>query len=206
MEPFSDRKYRFIYTHIPKTGGTSVKKILTDKIGTIKGWRADGELIHYPHTTHGKPCDNTSYLTKKEYKDYFKFTFVRHPYEWMMSNYNFGKNRNKFYRSIGSKKNEENTFDINFDDWLQSKTIMNQTDYFCKNNTILVDRVCRLENFEKEMGFVLSRLGLNPDFKPTHLKNSGSFDIQDIKTLNKEQKATIRKICKQDFDLLRYEV
>ena len=196
---FSDDKYKFIYIHVPKTGGTSVKKILNDKID-IDGWKIDGEFVRYDKHTHTK----IDAKWHSEYKDYFKFSFVRHPYEWIMSYYNFGRNKHQFYkRAINF--HTKNSINVDFDSWLKSKNRMNQTDFFSESGTILVDRVCKLENFEDEMKSILLLLGLDQDFEPTHLKNSNSFGIQTIKTLNETQKSFVRKICQQDFDLLGYD-
>ena len=71
-EFFSSKKKKFIFIHIPKTGGTSVKKIISDKI-KIEGFNISNQLVTYTKKTHIK-MNKKTFL---KYKDYFKFVFVR---------------------------------------------------------------------------------------------------------------------------------
>jgi hypothetical protein len=124
--------------------------------------------------------------TFEKYNDYFKFVFVRHPYEWIKSYYNFHYNKKKFYKQI-CDKNVNNTITVSFDEWLNTLTEFNQSDFFTKGDKILVDKICKLENFDNEMVFLLKK-----------------FNIDTIKELTDEQKIKIQKICKKDFELLEY--
>ena len=69
-----DHKNKFIFIHIPRTGGTSIEKTLHNR---------DWWSVH-PPSKH-----LTVHIAKKIYakywKDYFKFTFVRNPWDRMVS-------------------------------------------------------------------------------------------------------------------------
>ena len=66
---------KFIYIHIPKTGGISVRSIISKIPGTI---------------TANPPHGSIEFLNKKfNTKDYFKFTTVRNPFDWYKSFFSF---------------------------------------------------------------------------------------------------------------------
>ena len=75
-----DHKNRFIFIHIPRTGGSSIERALGHR---------DWWSIH-PPSKH-----LTTHIAKKIYakywKDYFKFTFVRNPWDRMVSLLKYGK-------------------------------------------------------------------------------------------------------------------
>lgn len=73
------KQLQLIYIHIPKTGGSSIERIISDKC-------YDGRIIigHFIHETAIK-------LIKREpkFKDYYIFTTVRNPYDRLISQYRF---------------------------------------------------------------------------------------------------------------------
>jgi hypothetical protein len=197
-EFFSNEEKKFIFIHIPKTGGTSVKKILSDKVN-IDGFKVNGELVEYNKNTH----IGINKEQFKKYKDYYKFVFVRHPYGWIKSYYNFHSNKSKFYKNITTKK-IKNTINKSFDEWLEGLKEFNQTDFFTNGDDYLVDKVCRLEKFDEDLKYVLEKININSDFQNIKMKDSKKFNIDTIKNLNDNQKKMIQKICAKDFKLLGY--
>ena len=174
-----------------KTGGTSVKKILSDKI-KIEGFKIDGELINYNKNTH----IGINKVQYEKYNDYFKFVFVRHPYDWIKSYYNFHSNKSEFYKNITSKK-IKNTINVSFDEWLKGLKVFNQTDFFTDGDDYLVDKVCRLEKFDEDLKYVLEKININSEFKNIKMKESKKFNIDTIKNLNDNQKNDSKNMCKR---------
>ena len=82
-------KHKFIFTHIPKTGGTSITRALNPNAG-IKN----------------KPLKE---MPLKDKEDYFKFTFVRNPWDRAVSMFFFRQKRGwltkKKFELIGSAHN-----------------------------------------------------------------------------------------------------
>ena len=64
-----NHKHKFIFTHIPKTGGTSILSLFTK---------------NYKHKSHTKTI---SLLNNENFKKYYKFTIVRNPWDRMVSLY-----------------------------------------------------------------------------------------------------------------------
>ena len=84
--------YKFIFVHVPKNGGRSVKRSLATIRGNRKHWMAVSN-----HETLGGFYDN--FKTRANWRDkilgrnpssqYFRFAFVRNPWDRMSSLYHF---------------------------------------------------------------------------------------------------------------------
>lgn len=84
-----NHKYKFIFIHIPRTGGSSIEYALCNR----NWWK-----------THPPSKHLTAHIAKKIYApywdDYFKFSFVRNPWDRMVSMLRYGS----FYGlSLGSR-------------------------------------------------------------------------------------------------------
>lgn len=69
-------KYKFLYIHIPKTGGTSIESIFNPKASVTN-------VPYKHHTLRGYENLN------KHADQYFKFSFVRNPWDMTASMYNY---------------------------------------------------------------------------------------------------------------------
>ena len=87
---------KFIFIPIQKTGSTSIRKVLNEKYNCINGSTDNCSLI-YNHTS---ACRLKLYFEEQKqyrfsnqdhwnWKEYFKFTFVRNPYARLVSQYNY---------------------------------------------------------------------------------------------------------------------
>ena len=77
-------KYKFIYIAIPKTGSTSIKKFLVEVDPNCV--ESDSKIYPYGHYTASQI---KSMISPTIWKTYFKFTFIRNPFEWYKSYYSF---------------------------------------------------------------------------------------------------------------------
>jgi chondroitin 4-sulfotransferase 11 len=67
-----NQDHKFIFIHIPRTGGTSIEKNFSYIGDEIKHWNLR---------------DYKNYLNEREFNEYFKFTFVRNPWDIVVSKY-----------------------------------------------------------------------------------------------------------------------
>ena len=168
MKYFSCDDPKFIYIHIPKTGGTSLTKILKDKLPDLN-ISFDGEFVTYNNLTHIKM--NQSDFDK--YNNYFIFTIVRHPYNWIKSYYNFIHNKHIFYKQISNINIKPKT-NLSFDKWLDNLKSFNQCDFFF-NNKMLVHKFYKLEEFDSSVKDILKKLNLNDEFDSVQMKSAKSM-------------------------------
>src|ERR1051326_1624247 len=132
---------RFIFIHNYKVAGSSIRDTLaaysnlsfqrsslTDKIKLVLG-------IYpkiYSHDFHGhiKAFELKGKLPKKTFDDYFKFGFVRNPWDWQVSLYTYALNLPSHHQHLLVK--EMKGFD-DYIDWRIDKELRLQKDFFYRS-------------------------------------------------------------------------
>jgi len=149
------KKWAFI--HIPKTGGTSINKVLLND-------------------------ENTSFYTAHDSiraipdENFFIFTFVRNPYTKFLSAWSAGVRKEQYSNDL-----DEFIETINLNDtWFLPQT------YYIKEgetNTKKVNFIGKYENFKKDCNFIFKQLKINE--KISHLNRNPIYDKHPL--LNQEQ-------------------
>tara|TARA_R110002167_G_C12683722_1_gene651688 strand:- start:1553 stop:2134 length:582 start_codon:yes stop_codon:yes gene_type:complete len=94
-----NHEHKFLFLHLPKTGGTSINKFFNDKFDNNK------REFGHPYLSDYK-CNN--------FDDYFKFTVVRNPYDRLVSAFFYMKEYSNFQSDINFRKKwklEHDTFE-----------------------------------------------------------------------------------------------
>ena len=155
--------------------------------------------------------NNKLSITSEEWKTYFKFAFIRNPYDRAISSYEF----NNQYILYSSNINNNNTF---FDFYNSSKNVdmnifshsfLSQYDNI-KNtyNDIQIDYLAKFENMNEELIFILKNIGV-PDYTK-HVKFCNEKINSTIKKniteyYDNESLVLVNDILKNDFEFLNYE-
>jgi hypothetical protein len=165
-------KYKCIFVEVPKTGSTSVRTILG------KAWKPHLNLweikkLMESYWTHfggrknrileclylALPKDRRMKIGQRQFETYFKFGFVRNPWDRVVSLYE---------RTEALQLREKMTFD-KFVDWIQysSSTCVHssphryQLDWFVDpNGRMLADFIGRFEKLDEDWAFVAQKLGI----------------------------------------------
>ena len=199
-------KYKLIFIHIPKTGGTSIEKALG-----IKVWNKEILRLKKEHKIGGilyAPHHYTSLMVKNHpiaipcWDDYFKFSIVRHPYTRVLSefwwvhrhkgkkfeftNVGFNKHLKKYYRAL-DKDHKISQYDYLYDGL----------------DNLLVDYVGKFEELGSVFKFLKNKFRLIPDNLPTIHKSRNNAKM--LKNLTQGQKNFIYKLYQKDFEKFNYE-
>jgi len=138
-----NHKYKFIFIHFPSTGGTSIEDALSDGLEkfTMSSFEYpanSGKFYEAFAEKHLSPK-----ISKKIYAnywdEYFKFTFIRNPFEWLFSLWSKG----------GRRRNN-----LSFEKWILNPTLAPH-----ENQSIL-----KLESQLQEMNFIGRFENLQKDF------------------------------------------
>jgi Sulfotransferase family len=160
-------QHKCIFIHIPKTAGQSIEHIFLDLLDLKWETRAplllrfnDRPELGPPSLAHLKARDyvRCRYLSQELFDEYFKFTFVRNPWDRAVSIYKyFGFNTRfefKFYLENVLKKGL----------WKdKSWFVCPQSDFVCgEDGKIQVNFVGRFEKLQEDFYQVCQRIGLPP--------------------------------------------
>lgn len=212
-------RLKYIFFHVPKTAGTSIKQILRSsnfQIDTIGKWDGmnpsklkNNPLIDWNLRQHSNIAEAKEYFEKHtdyNYDDYFKFAFIRNPWDRQVSKYEFYMQK-VYYQKDVSKVNAE--LATSFKNLPAKQFLMNvidkQSDFICEDNNIKVDFLGNFETLYDDMKQIISiiRPGL-PDLSWS-LPHQNSTNRKDYKEYyDEESKQKIQEVCKKDIELGNY--
>jgi chondroitin 4-sulfotransferase 11 len=149
-------KHKFIFVHIPRTGGTSVERFFNEPIN----WGNHNSLQWYSQSFG-------------EYDRYFKFAFVRNPWDKMLSEYFWFRNTKhlypdetvkKFFRKSASCFSEFVPLFLNSVEGDLSHRL-SQLEFLQPINDM--DYIGRLEKYSEDFVKICSHLGIDTE-SPLH--------------------------------------
>jgi hypothetical protein len=171
-------KHKAIFIHIPKTAGSSIEKALINSEAGFRLFRAEDFTVdQIPLHAFGYQGVNqwdlkhmpARYL-KPEYNDYYKFCFIRNPWDLMVSCYFWWTQKVKLPIRI---KQGEILKTIGFENFVYSF----YTDYIneihhqglgqsywlldSSNKTAIVDFIGRFERLQEDFNFACDKVGIS---------------------------------------------
>jgi len=203
-------KYKLIFVHIPKCGGTSIESLIwKDHERNEKNlWMGFLDKYYNKYQTGGlqhlKALQIRHHIGRKKFNQYFKFSLVRNPYARSVSQFRYMKKREDLRNFIGL--NIDDTFlaylrkihSRSHVQWEQQVSFL--YDYY---GNCLMDFVGRLEDINGLIDCLNSRTNLPPIKKIPHLNNSDSA-YNYKKHFCQESREIVEDLYKEDIDILGY--
>ena len=156
--------HRFIYVHIPRTGGTSVEIALAACSRSPVAMTAH-QCTVLPHK-HATAAELRA-IVGAEWERYFRFSVVRNPCARMASDYYFFQQAGPaLYPEFSPRERAltDAALRLDFNQWLrEGAEVLNlcQLDYLTdERGVVIVDHVCRLETLADDFARVCRRLGV----------------------------------------------
>ncbi|MCP4415557.1 MAG: sulfotransferase family protein [Chloroflexi bacterium] len=188
-DAFLEKYFReFVFIHINKTAGTSIEKALA---------------IQFRHRTALEVIEELGYeLWEKK----FTFTFVRNPWDRVVSHYHY---------RLASNQTDLRANPISFKEWVKRtyrdkdphyfnnpKMFMPQIEWITNSQgDILVDFIGHFENLQTDFELVCAKLGRNAVLP--YLKKSRRIGYREY--YDDETIAIINDWFKKDIELLGYQ-
>jgi hypothetical protein len=191
---------KIIFIHIPKTAGSSIEHLLSDG----EKYKLDFIGVRNGRSTHHYMGIELNIILKDLYKEYYKFSFVRNPYDRLISEYfwcrlnNVGHQFNKTFDEFLDYV--ENVFkNKNFFKPIENDHFIPQYSFLFFNNKLLVNNIFKYEDIQTAIPLIKKRLKIKTEFQ--HLNKSNKIEI----TLTDEQKERIYNLYKIDFQTFNYK-
>lgn len=155
-----DRKRNFIFIHIYKTGGNSLREVLdAPTCEEILGVHVEAQDVR----DYLRSCGDEEF-----WNNAFKFTMVRNPYSWLVSTYEYIKrSKGHNYHDMFMKRD----FDF-FVHWIintamkmdrpfGSNKYLTQTAFATVDGKMALDKIYRMEEFNVAIQDLKRRFGIN---------------------------------------------
>lgn len=195
LTPF--RNTQSIFVHVPKSAGIS--------IGYSLYGRKTGD--------HRTIADYKLCFKKDEFKSFFKFTFVRNPWDRLVSAYLYMKNggRNKEDYDWSTKVlSPYKNFEEFVIGWLKEENIRQglhfrpQYEFLCsKGSTIEVDFIGHFENIANDYDYIKSKIGMGRELGCYNKTGNKKKDYRRYYT--GRTKEIVEYIYREDIKLFGYD-
>lgn len=204
---------KFIFTHPPKCGGTSIEELvgfltLRDKFPSVAPFKHASLQTHLDKLTDKKIPIN----------GFFKFSIIRNPWERVVSFYNHNKYQAyDFYtKQQPNKPLPEEVTDA------RKLTFTEFTIKYCRHefnfnnatkpymfvrNSFCVDYVIRLENIEEDLNKIKDRLQINLNGNIPHRNDADQFTVRNhySEYYDQRTKNVISRMFEWDIKTFNYK-
>jgi hypothetical protein len=209
--------HRFLFIHVGKTGGMSMREVLKqysqepEKFRIRRPARMNGERPNPLYTVwetlllHAKARDVQQEIPPEIYNDFFKFAFVRNPWDLMVSMYHFilrdpAVPRHGQVKAAGSFDGFVDWVGATSDPFPKGITRLQSEMLTDGQGNLLVDFIGHYEQLDEDFAHVATRVGI-ADRLP-HLNRSQHKDYRTY--YSDRSRDLVGEYFKTDIDLFGY--
>ncbi|MBD0823864.1 sulfotransferase family 2 domain-containing protein [Aestuariibaculum marinum] len=206
-------EHKCIFIHVPKTAGMSILSFFYPDV-QFKTKRPDYEKLfgwcpkrrlHMQHAT-AKQLLELELVTQEQWNDYFKFTFVRNPWDRAYSDYKFIQKFSGVTGGFSDFINKSGPFyEILNNDNSQSYLgdhLLPQTSFFDLEGEYQLNFVGAFENFHVDIDEILKKLNIIKNFDIHINKSKRKVNYANFYTRSMENLVATKYI--QDIKILGY--
>jgi len=200
--------HKFIFVHIRKAAGSSIRDILTpisnpipkDVVSKIKSKILKIETNYQKFTFggHSPILQGKNIIPKELYEDYFKFAIVRNPYTRLVSEYEYIKGLQDHGRHKKVTKMSFHQYISYQSKRFDAHQINMLTD---KNGTLQMDFIGKLENINEDWNYISNKLKI-PNAELSHRNKTFKVNYNDY--YNDENRDLVSKLWKKDLEVFGY--
>lgn len=211
---FISEQGKFIFVHVQKNAGIAIETVLKKNYPDAKHW----------HGRHGHAINGINEIGREKWDEYFSFSFVRNPWDRLVSWYSMiqgefkrlpsGKRKldepfnSPFWNHVVRDSHDFKSFLVNCTDVIFEKGCFksyafNQTEYLAdENGNNAVNFVGRFENLADDISIVFERLGIKT--KKLRKENAGRHDHYS-RYYTEETREIIRQRFQRDIETFNYQ-
>jgi hypothetical protein len=195
-------KKQFIFLAFNKTGSSSVEKALKQFRNPLTHYLLKKKYERLPNDNkyifkHAAPVLVRELVGTQVWDEYTTFTFVRNPWDRIVSLYHYQRKINSNRSSLAQES---------FDEWIKgggTGTVRKLvSEFICdENGKVIVDFVGRFENLEQDFNKVCNMIGV--DCQLPHVNRTVRTEYRDYYT--RETREIVRSIAQPDIEMFGYE-
>lgn len=208
--------HSFIFFHVAKVAGTSIRHALDPytiepEYFKIKrppkeiGGKSNKLYKMWDSVLSHATVKQTQKALPKEFNDFYKFAFVRNPWDWHVSMYHFilkdkENPRNEILCELGSFKNYLEWVLTEDKPYAKNATKLQKTMLIDENGQLAVNMLGQYENLNEDFNKITAQLGINASLPK--LNDSRHLSYQDY--YNDYTKKLVATHFAEDIDLFKY--
>lgn len=209
-----NHQHKFIFIHIPKCAGSSIRDFYfnapkldwkTPNYDLLYGWCPKRKL-HLQHATSQQLLE-TELISEEVFKTYFKFTFVRNPYDRSYSDYLWVQRDRKITGSFKDYIFAKGSFDYILNNQenkeYRGDHVLPQTDFFYTEGEYKINFLGRFENLQDDLKLLNKELEFRKPFTQHSKKNKKRFSHYSFFYTGTKKRWVEEKYHK-DLSLLNY--
>lgn len=207
-------RHKCIFIHIPKCAGSSIRDFYFDtpnldwktpNYELLYGW-CPKRKIHLQHAT-AKQLLETDLISEEVWNEYYKFTFVRNPWDrayssylWVMRDRKIKDSFKNFILAEGSFKNVLTNEDVMSN---RACHLWKQTDFFTFNGSYKLNFIGNFETLQEDIELINRKLNINEVFKQHSNKSENRSKHYSYFYGNRNRKL-VEANYQKDIEVLKY--